>query len=81
MKTLSNTISKRISELSSTKKDFEEAVPFYNGAMKKAKHDCQIKYAMGNQQTNIQKNRKRSIIWYDPPFNNQVSANIGKEFF
>ena len=50
-------------------------------AMKQAKHDCQIKYAKENQQTSKQKNRKRNIIWYNPPFNNQVSTNIGKEFF
>ena len=81
IKTLPNTISKRISELSSTKKDFEEAAPIYIEAMKQAKHDCQIKYAKENQQTSKQKNRKRNIIWYNPPFNNQVSTNIGKEFF
>ena len=34
IKTLPNTISKRISELSSTKKDFEEAAPIYIEAMK-----------------------------------------------
>ena len=81
IKTLPNTISKRISELSSTKKDFEEAAPIYIEAMKQAKHDCQIKYAKENQQTSKQKNRKRNIICYNPPFNNQVSTNIGKEFF
>ena len=37
--------------------------------------------AKENQQTSKQKNRKRNIIWYNPPFNNQVSTNIGKEFF
>ena len=49
--------------------------------MKQAKHDFQIKYAKENQQTSKQKNRKRNIIWYNPPFNKQVSTNIGKEFF
>ena len=68
IKTLPNTISKRISELS-TKKDFEEAAPIYIEAMQLAKHDCQIKYAKENQQTSKQKNRKRDIIWYNPPFN------------
>ena len=81
IETLPDTISERNTELSSTKKDIEEAVSFYIEAMKQAKHDCQIKYTKENQQTNKQKNRKRSIIWYYPPFNNQVSANIGKEFF
>ena len=75
IKTLPNTMSKRISELSSTKKYFEEAAPIYIEAMKQAKHDCQIKYAKKNQQKSKQKNRKRNIIWYNPPFNNQVSTN------
>ena len=81
IKTLPKTISKRISELSSTKKDFEEAAPIYIEAMKQAKHDCQIKYKKENHQTSKQKTRKRNIIWYNPPFNNKVSANIRKEFF
>ena len=78
IKTLPNTISKRISELSSTKKDLEEAASIFIEAMKQAKHDCQVKYAKENQQTSKQKNRKRNIIWHNPPFNNQVSTNIGK---
>ena len=80
IKTLPDTISKGISELSLTKKDFEEAAPIYIEATKQDKHDCLIKYAKENQQTNKQKNRKRNIIWHNPPFNNQVSRNIGKEF-
>ena len=64
IKTLTNTISKRISELSSTKKDFEEAAPIYIEAMKQAKHDFEIKYAKKIQQTSEQKNRKRNITWY-----------------
>ena len=49
--------------------------------MKQAKQYCQIKYAKENQQTSKQKNRKRNIFWYNPYFNNQVSPNVGKEFF
>ena len=49
--------------------------------MRQAKNDCQIKYARENQKTSKQKKRKRNIIWHNPPFNNQVSTNIGKEFF
>ena len=78
IKILPSTISKRISELSSTKKDFEEAAPIYIEAMKQAKHDCYVKYANESQQTSKQKNRKRNIIWHNPQFNNKVSTNIGK---
>ena len=49
--------------------------------MMQAKHDRQIKYANENQKNSKQINRKRNIIWYNPPFNNQVSTNIGREFF
>ena len=61
IKTLLNTISKGISELSSTTKDFEEAAPINIEAMKQAKHDCQIKYAKENQQTSKKKSRKRNM--------------------
>ena len=49
IKTLLNTISKRIFLLSSTKTDFKEAAPIYIEVMKQAKHACQIKYAKENQ--------------------------------
>ena len=42
IESLPDTISERISELSSTKKDFEEAAPIYIEVLKQAKHDCQI---------------------------------------
>ena len=31
--------------------------------------------------TNNTKNRKRKIIWFNPPFSLNVSTNIGKKFF
>ena len=31
--------------------------------------------------TNNIKNRKRKIIWFDPPFSLNVSTNIGKKLF
>ena len=62
IETLPDTISERNTELSSTKKDFEEAVSFYIEAMKQAKHDYQIKYTKENRQTNKRINRKRNII-------------------
>ena len=77
IKTLPNTTSKRFSELSSTKNDFEDVSLIYIEAMKQAKHECQIKCARENQQISKQNDRKRNITWYYPPFNNQVSTNIG----
>ena len=55
METLPDTISKRLSELSSAKTDFEEAAPFYIVALKQAMHDCHIIYTEENQKTNKQK--------------------------
>ena len=46
--------------------------------MKQAKHDTKLNTQM---KISRQVNRKRNITWYDPPFSNQVSTNIGKEFF
>ena len=27
------------------------------------------------------RNRQRNILWYNPPFNQEVKTNLGKEFF
>ena len=56
---LPDAISKSISEISSTKKDFEEATPIYIEAMKQAKPDCQMKYA---KKINRQVSRKKENV-------------------
>ena len=33
-----------------------------------------------NENKNHKKNRVRNVIWYNPPYNNAVISNIGRDF-
>ena len=80
-KQLPNMISKRLSGLSTSEKEFKEAIPIYEKALKDAGYKEKIQYEE-KQESNKKKNRKRSrnITWFTPPYNQEVKTNITKEF-
>ena len=54
--------------------------------MSNANADCECNRKLNYQQQgenneNIGKNRKRSIIWFNPPYSKSRKTNIGKYFF
>ena len=54
--------------------------PLYNSALKASGYSEQIKY-MNNENTGRKKrNRRRNIIWFNPPFSKSVQSNIGRTF-
>ena len=64
---------------SSNEKIFKEATPVYEEALKKSGYDKKLSYTP-QKQSKSNKNRKRNIIWFNPPFSNNVSTKIGKHF-
>jgi len=73
-------IEKRLSAIFYDQKEFDKAVPAYNEALKKKngyKHNLQFQQPSNNSR---QKNRKRNIVWFNPPFSNNISTNIGNKF-
>ena len=65
---------------------FEKAAPKYNQALKRSgfKHTFMYKPLhsyLHRSNNNNKKKRKRNIIWFNPPFSENVATNIGKEFF
>ena len=75
-------IEKRISNLSSNETLFNEEKDLYNTALKTSGYKHNIKYQKQEQNTTNRagKNRKRKILWFNPPFNAAVKTNIAKEF-
>ena len=74
---LPQTISKKISSLSSNYKLFSRAAPIYNAALENAGYTERVKYDSKINENKPSRNRKRNIIWYNPPYNKSVSTNIG----
>ena len=84
-KELPSMISRRVSELSSNEQVFNEARPIYEKALKDSGFNDKLTYTgtrndADNAQNQTNANRKRKIIWYNPPFSQNVKTNIGKKF-
>ena len=78
IKQLPISVEKRLSNLSSSKEIFDQSKGYYQDALKKSGHNHILEYKPTINAT--PKNRKRNIIWFNPPFSKIVSTNIGKCF-
>ena len=69
-------ISTRISGLSSDSDEFNKTSQVYNDALKSSGYKEKIRYDQNQNQRN-QRNRPRNIIWFNPPFSQNVEMNVG----
>ena len=70
LKSIPNGVNRRLSRISANKAIFDAAIPPYQEALAKPPE---------NLPTN-KKTRKRALTWFNPPFSENVSTNVGKEF-
>ena len=83
LKHLPSGIGKRISSSSCDKTEFDKASPAYRDALKASGLNQPIEYTSNSPQcSRDQQRRKRSrkIIWFNPPFSQSVSTNVGQVF-
>jgi hypothetical protein len=74
-------VQNRLSNLASTKDEFDLAVPPYQDALKKAGYDDVLKFEKPLPKINQSKNRPRKSIWFNPPYSSSVSTNLTKMFY
>ena len=84
-KHLPQMIGQRISDLSCYKTAFEKTASEYNQALQRSGFEHTIMYkpsrsSLHRSNNNNKKKRKRNIIWFNPPFSENVATNIGKNF-
>ena len=72
-------VNKRLSEISSNERIFMQAAPVYQEALEKSGYSMQLKYQPPQPQVEKHR-RKRSILWFNPPFSVNVATNIGHKF-
>ena len=78
IKQIPSMISQRISENSCSLEEFNKAAPIYNKALAHSGFKETLKYT---DNTNRKKrSRKRNVIWFNPPYGENVKTNIGKIF-
>jgi hypothetical protein len=84
LKNIAKGINKRLSTISSNEDIFNKAAPEYQEALNKAGHDYKLKYepeANKPKQTNSKnRNRKRKIILFNPPYSTSVKTRVGQKF-
>lgn len=75
-------IESRLSRLSSNEQIFKNSLPYYEQALKQSGYQHNFKYQStdNKQQNKNKRNRKRNIIWFNPPYNANVTTNIGHQF-
>ena len=83
LKHLPISINKRLNQNSSNKNIFDHAKTEYEEALKQSGYKkVKLEYdpALKTPKQTRNKNRKRKIIWFNPPFSKNVSTDIGKQF-
>ena len=75
-------IGRRISDLSETEEIFDSSKGYYEEALKKSGYNGQLQFVppQQSQGRNRKRNRKRKILWYNPPFSKNVKTKIAGEF-
>ena len=74
-------IEKRISTLSSNEIIFNESKEIHQKALEKSGYRQTLKYHPSNENvSNNKRNRKRNVIWFNPPFSANVKTKVGNYF-
>ena len=81
IKQLPLSIEERLRTLSSSKYIFDEAARPYQEALERSGYNHILKYEDDSGATKHKKcNRRRKIIWFNPPYSKSVSTNVGRYF-
>ena len=76
-------VNRRLLRLSSTKEDFLAAVPPYQDALDKAGHNHKLVWEEPDPAappTTTRRSRTRKVTWFNPPYSQSISTNIGAKF-
>ena len=77
LKQLPSTISKRVSSLSCNPEEFARAAPTYDSALQRSGFTSKLEYS---QPSPPRRNRRRNILWFNPPYSMNVRTNVGMHF-
>ena len=77
LKQIPNGIARRLSDVSASKEIFDQAAPEYENSLQNSGFQEKLEYLPEREP---RRNRRRKIIWYNPPYSTSVKTNIGKEF-
>ena len=82
IKNLPAGIERRLSDNSSTKEIFDNAVPLYQAELNRCGYDYHLEFKPRGE-TAAKKRRKRAprrVTWFNPPYSMNVATNVGRDF-
>ena len=82
LKNIPTGINKRLTNISCNKEVFDDAKRVYQDALKTSGYKNRLEYddQLGNHAPRNRKQRRRNVIWYNPPYSKSVKTNIGGTF-
>ena len=79
IKQLPSMVADRLSGNSCDANEFEKVKDVYNSSLEKSGYTKPITYKQPKP-LQVPRQRKRSVIWFNPPYNGSVKSNIGRTF-
>ena len=87
LKHIPNSVNHRLINISSDKTTFDEAKGEYQRSLAMSGYNQELTYTDNTEQSassrdnrKSNKNRKRNIIWYNPPYNSSLKTDFGRQF-
>ena len=77
LKQIPKNIAHRLSDNSSNQAIYQRAAPDYVKALQQGGFNDNLEYSAERP---ARRNRKRKVIWFNPPYSASVKTNIGREF-
>ena len=71
-------INKRLSEISCNQEEFEKSAPVYQNELDKNGYNHKLEFQ--TPATKPKPRRRKSNLWFNPPFSQDVQTNVAKEF-
>ena len=72
-------INRRLVEISSNEEVFQEAAEFYQAELDKCGYNHQLVW-LDNLGKKPKRQRKREVVWFNPPYSMNVQTKVGREF-
>ena len=82
IRNLPASISRHLTDISSSKDVFADAKPLYDKALRESGFSAETEYLERRKEQGRanRRTRSRKVIWFNPPFSQNVATNIGRRF-
>ena len=75
-----DSISRRLSSISSSKEEFNKEADYYQLALDQAGYKDKLQFKVEEERTTTRKSHRRKTTWFNPPFASNINTNIGRRF-